>query len=73
MTRGQAQRAMDVRVYRMPDGFTVTNEQIVEEAARELRKRAMQDAIDKKRRQWDAEVEAMCLKFGFDSTGEAIA
>ena len=60
------------RVFVMADGIPVRSDQPVIEAERELRKRAWQDAIDEKRREWDADVERMCLEFGFDEQGELL-
>ena len=60
------------RVFVMPDGQSVRSDQPVIEAERELKKRAWQDAIDKKRREWDADVERMCLEYGFDTNGDLL-
>ena len=60
------------RIFVMPDGMTVRSDQPIHEAERELQKRAWHDVIDAKRREWDAEVERMCLEFGFDVNGELL-
>lgn len=57
-------------VYRMHDGKTVLASQIITEAENAARKAAWEEAYDEKRRQWDAEIDALCAKFEWDAGGD---
>ena len=60
------------RVFVMPDGQSVLENQPVIEAIAALAEAASHDRIDQYRRAFDQAVEEHCMRFGFDTTGELL-